>query len=508
MSNSPPAARAVKLVKVALVIWLAVAMYLQIDMGLADQGDFLRAIRWFTPGPVGLDATLSSDAPRFYDRYFGCYLPYWRSHPDGIRHALHTAWGKTSTAWLWFPGVLVNQLAYSDQVFYLPVVSLLPRLLFFGCLLALFAWIDASHERHKLALLLLLGVPLVLLLSTTDYLVYLNSFYQETGSMIYLGLWIASLLYLKRRPESPLRGLLCAAALMMLVCAKQSNLYWIPLGVAFLALVWRPWKQFKRRIVCSAALYAALTGGILGIYSTWTHRSDVAGHAYHSLFYGILTFSENPSARLTELGLADHASCVGTNVFGREGNEFLVQHGGQISHLDTLRVIWAEPRALPRMLKYAVDNLQDISLDELGKHAPLDPQAKPYAPSPPEVVVQRRWTQSSTSPLNLWSFVKFHAFPTGNAFLLTIGLYVAVFLALLRREGFAADLALIGLMTAVACVVDLCMTMCADGKAGLIKHLFLANLLFDVATIAFVAAIGLALLRRLTRHGGTQGGTP
>jgi hypothetical protein len=496
--NSPPAARAEKIVKVALVLWLGVAMYVQLDLGLADEGDFLRAIEWFTPGPVGLDAKPTLGAPPYFDRYFHYYLPYWRCHPDGIGHALHTAWGKTSTGWLWLPGVLVNRLAYSDEVFYLPVVSLLPRLLLFGALLALFAWIDAAGGRHKLALLLLLGVPLVLLVSTTDYLVYLNSFYQETGSIIYLGLWIASLLYLKRRPKSPLRGLLCAAALLMLVCAKQSNLYWAPLGMAFLALVGRPWKESLRRMAWLAALYAALTGGILAIYMTWTHRSDLEVHAYHSLFDGILTFSKDPPAHLAKLGYADHASCVGVTLYGPEGCDFLKQYGGQISPLDTWRVAWNEPGALLRMLKFAADNLQDISLDDLGKHAAFDPRALPYPLSPPEAVVQRWWSPSSTSLLNLWSYAKFHFFPTGNAFLLAIGLYVAVFVALLRREGFAADLALIGLMTALACVVDLYLTICVDGKACLIKHFFLANLLFDVATFAFIGVIGLAVLERRT----------
>jgi hypothetical protein len=498
--NSPPAARAEKLVKVALAAWLAVAMYVQLDLGLADQGDFLRAIGWFTPGPVGLDAKPILGAPHFMDRYFYYYLPYWRYHSDAIDHALHAGdWGKTSTGLLWLPGVLVNRLAYSDEVIYLPVVSLLPRLLLFGALLALFAWIDAGGGRHKLALLLLLGVPLTLLLSTTDYLVYLNSFYQETGSIIYLGLWIASLLYLKRRPKSLLRGLLCAAALTLLVCAKASNIYWAVLGVAFLALVWRPWEQCGRRTLRLTALYAALTGGILVTYETCAHnRVHVRLNAYQGLFYGILTFSENPSAHLAKLGYADHADCVGVSVFGPEGARFLKRQGGRLSSLDFLRVAWAEPRAMLRMLKFAIDNLQDISLDYLGNHTAFDPRAKPYAPPPVGITTERWWPPGSVSLLNLWSFVKFHAFPTGYAFLLTIGLYVAVFLALLRREGFSADLALIGLMTAAACIVDACVAICGDGKPELIKHLFLANLLFDLATIAFIAVIGLAVRQRRT----------
>jgi hypothetical protein len=37
--------------------------------------------------------------------------------------------------------------------------------------------------------------------------------------------------------------------------------------------------------------------------------------------------------------------------------------------------------------------------------------------------------------------------------------------------------------------------ICGDGICGLIKHFFLANLLFDVATIALAAIAGTGVLR-------------
>ncbi len=101
--------------------------------------------------------------------------------------------------------------------------------------------------------------------------------------------------------------------------------------------------------------------------------------------------------------------------------------------------------------------------------------------------------------LNVWSWLKFHCFPTGYAFVAAIAAYAVAFAAALRKERFqgpAADLSLIGLMATVACVTDACVTICGDGKASLIKHLFLANLLFDVATIALLGVAGLAVLRR------------
>jgi hypothetical protein len=498
--SPPTSGRAARLIKIALFAWLAVAMYTQLDVGLADQGDFLRACDWFAASPVGLDRWVDVDAPLYVQRFYVYYLPYWRYQPDGIAHILHSPdWGKTSTGLLWLPGLLLNRLVYSDQVVYLPIVSVMPRLLLLGCLLAVFGWIDASCQRHKLALTLIVGVPLVLLLSTTDYLAYLNSFYQETGSMIYLGLWIAALLYLRRRPQSLARGLLCVGALALLICAKASNIYWVLIGVPFLALVWRPWQGGRWRTARRTALYTAVICGILVSYAAVAHRPIDGVHPFNSLFDGILTCSKDPRARLAELGWGDDVSCVGLHAFTPKANEFLSRNRGHISFRDTLRVAQTEPNAMLRMLKFAANNMQDISLDDLGKHAAFAPQPAPVLTVPCSAYEQRWWDPRSAKPLNFWSFLKYHTFPTGKAFVLTIMLYATVFLALLRRKGIAAELALVGLMTTLACVVDGCVAICGDGKCGLIKHLFLANLMFDIATIALIALLGLGLLQRWTK---------
>jgi hypothetical protein len=497
----PPASeRAVRCIRIALAAVLALAMYVQLDVGMADQGDFMRACACFTSGPVGFDSPIYADTPDFVRRFFFNYLPYWQFHSDGIAHIAHGGdWGKTSTTLLWLPGVLLNRLAYSNQVLYLPVVSLLPRLLLLGCLLAVFRWIDASCRRHRLALTMFIGIPLVLLLSTNDYLAYLNSFYQETGSMIYLGLWIASLLYMRRRPQSLARGLLAAGTLTLLVCAKASNIYWVLVGVPLLAVVWRPWQEAPWRMLRLTALHAAVACGILTVYAAFARTPDIGVHPYNSLFFGILSCSEDPRARLAELGLADDASCVGHSASSPEGGHFLDCRSNRISFCSTLRVARSEPDAMLRMLMFAADNMQDISVEEVGQRAAFDPRQLPRATPPCDACTVRWWDPRSTEPLNSWSFLKYHAFPTGGALVLTLVVYAAVFLALLRGQGFSAELALVGLMTTLACVADGCVAICGDGKCGLIKHLFLANLLFDIATIALVALLALGLLQACAR---------
>jgi hypothetical protein len=506
---APSSAQAIRLVQAALVLWLAVAMYTQSDVGLADQGDFARASSWCTYGPTGLLGPYEIDSPEYLRRYFQDHLPYWESQTFGLGPTLRGLGdAKTSTAYLWLPGVLFNRCAYSSRVLHLPVVSLLPRLLMVGFLFGLFTWIDAREPRHKLGLLVLLGVPLALMLSTTDCLAYLNSFYQETGSLVYLGLWIASLVFVRHRPESLTRGVLSFGALALLICSKASNVYWIILGLPFLFFLRHRWQWSPRPAVRLTAYYAALSAVLLIAYIFGVYHADLAPrHNYNRLFYGILTFSEDPRARLTELGLEDSVSCVGHTAFTPRAGEFLAQHSSQISPLSTLRVAWAEPAAMLRMLKFAADNMQDLSVDDLGQRTAFDPRPRlaPIAPSDPNFRVseQRWWQPASTRLLNLWSFVKFHAFPTGGAFLLAIAVYIAVFAALRRKEGLLGDLANIGLMTSLGCIVDACVAIGADGRTGLIKHLFLANLLFDVATIALLGVVGLAIPRRRGKNAAT-----
>ncbi len=219
------------------------------------------------------------------------------------------------------------------------------------------------------------------------------------------------------------------------------------------------------------------------------------------MFKGILTFSNDPRARLAELDLSDSEDCLGAHAFTPEAYRFFKQHERRLSWLQLPRVAWAEPCAMFRMLMYAPRNMQDLSSDDLGKLARSDARYGPTPPLPPLVDERRAWIDDADLPglLNIWSFLKYRYFPTGYALLASLALYTAVFAAALRSKRFqdgTADLALIGLMATVACPIDFCVAICGDGRCGLIKHLFLANLLFDVATIAVLGVVSLAVLRR------------
>jgi hypothetical protein len=54
----------------------------------------------------------------------------------------------------------------------------------------------------------------------------------------------------------------------------------------------------------------------------------------------------------------------------------------------------------------------------------------------------------------------------------------------LRASGMLRELALIGLLTTLAVIIDMYVAMFGDGIATLVRHLYLTNILFDIATIA------------------------
>jgi hypothetical protein len=91
----------------------------------------------------------------------------------------------------------------------------------------------------------------------------------------------------------------------------------------------------------------------------------------------------------------------------------------------------------------------------------------------------------------LWSRLKAALFPRGPALWLALAAYVTIFLFMQRGSGLRRELAMLGLMTTLAAPVEMYIAIIGDGPLDLLKHLFFANILFDVATIAL---LGLAVI--------------
>ena len=489
-----------RLVTVLLLGGFVAGMAVQFRTGLADNGDYTRSIKFFSSGPEGIQPNFPPrNTPLWYSRFYEYWLPNWtlRRHREKV---------VTSAALLWLPGVLASAAAASPTVS-LPWLSLVPRALLLGELWVLLRW--ARRQPAGRWLPWTLGLPLVLLLTTTDNAAYLNSFYQEAASQVFVLPAVFSLVYLRARP-SWLRLGGAVACVALLTAAKSSTIYWPLLTLPFGLYAWtaRDPARWRRRagpiLTVGLALACLLTFGARRL--TEYHEANV--NPYHSLFYGTLMFSRHPAEHLQRLGLADGAACIGVSAYNERGKAYFNAHLARMSFRNTLSTLAHEPSILCRMGYFGLCSMQDISLEYLGKYAADDPRLLhgPPWPGAGSGSEQRLWNAPQESNwANLWSNVKFHIFPTGTSLALTLAGFAGFCLWQFRAPGTGGDLAFAGLLATLAVAADLAVAMLGEGRHELIKHLYLANLLFDLAAIACLNGVLLWWRgRAAARRGGVR----
>lgn len=465
-----------KLISSSLLLFLLIGFYLQHNVGLADNGDFVRIMTWFTSGPVGIEPNWPPpNTQEWQRRFFNYFLPYWKLDFPGQADM------KSSALLLWLPGVWLNYYLVSPQILYLYNLSLFPKFLLVFYLLLTFYWIDTSriNDRGKMFLYITLGIPLLLMFVNTDYVAYFNSFYCETASFTFLFAFLASLIFLKRKNTLP--GYFAAIiSLLLLSTAKASTFYWPFIATPFIF----SFRRFTRKPVPYLGLLVFIAVVLCFISALITLPPDYirVNNYYDSLFYGVLTFSHDPATRLAELGLSESIGYVGYSAYTGPGEQALQQYEDKMSPLNTLRVIFREPSIMIRITKYLWDNMQVTSLGYLGKFSPDDPQIP----------------GRNSSLLNLWSQLKIKFFPRGYVLGLVLVLYAVLSIyAIVKTAGISRELGIVGLITAIGSVVDMYVAILGDGKWEIVKHLFLSNVLFDLSTIASINIIIVGGLKRI-----------
>lgn len=461
------------LAKAVLILWFIIAMYLQHNVGLADNGDFTRSMQWITSGPIGIEPNWPAAGTEDWSKRFLSYwIPYWKLEWRITRPT-------TSAILLWFPGALLNYSLYSPKLLYLPLLSLFPKLLLLGVLLLLFKW-TRRQARYRIFFIVGLGVPITFLVTSTDYIAYFNSFYQESASFVFLFLFLTSILILKQRPFL-VYLVLSLALLLFLATSKASNGYWPLVAIPFVLYVWSLSRTITSPTKLMAGLALILTFTVVA--QLVSARGSVRNYPYHSLFFGVLTFSDNPSEHLRRLGLEGAMQCINSSSFSALGSECFAKYQYQMTHLNTFKVIYREPAVIFRMLKYVLDNMQTVTLDYLGKYSFDDPRTRTVP------LIAYDLERGSWTPLNLWALLKLTFFPKGYALALVLIVFTGWFIFGLKQTGFYWDLAIVGLISTIACVADMIVAILGDGKHELIKHLFLSNVLFDIAAILFLNGV-------------------
>lgn len=482
-------------IKLSLLFLYIFIVFFNLNMGLADNGDYSRSISLFSSGPSEfLINWPAEESEEWKNRFFNFWIPTWNFNWNlSLPHS--------SVIFLWMPSILLNEIFYSKTELYLPYISLFPKLILFLFLISIFRKIDRTTKSSaRLILYLTLVFPLILIFTTTDYIVYFNSFYQESASFIYLFLVILSIVLFIKNPQSLLYFSTCTIALLLLSTSKASSGYWPALVMPLLVFI-----KIRASNNSISKNLITLAGGIvftviLSIVSLIaTDRPHLNGARYHGLYYGALTFSQHPDIHIKRLGYGNE-NCINRVAYLPTSEECVSRYANKVSLTDILSIYLLEPPVFIETFIFSANKMQDISLDYLGKYSRNHPDAlsslakshKPFYRQDffDEPFFQDRyWSKSSTSKFNLWSYIKFHTFPTGNLLFVTLAIWIVWFIQRLISRGKDYPLAAIGLLVSVACVVDMFLVIFGAGKFEVIKHLFLANVLFDMALLAFLNSL-------------------
>jgi hypothetical protein len=457
-----------RIIAVLALLFVVAGMYAQMGIGLADNGDFTRGARWFTSGPVGFTENVPAAGTDAYQkRFFRYWLPEWKLEFST------RFWMRSSAQLLWLPGIALNYLFISPRVLHTVSVSLAPRLLLLLFLGLFFVWVERSDlsPGQKTALAAFGGTGLALLFVNTEYLAFFNSFYFESATYIFFLAFVASLIVLRRTGYRRAGYLLCLATLLLLTVSRPVAIYWLPFGLLFVFGVRKLWQTARLRL-WYIGLVVLLTP-LCFLFTKYPQPNYESGPAYHQMFLGVLTYSQNPAQQLSELGMSGAETCIGVTPYTPPGDACLAMYRSKLTLINTLSVIVREPAILLRMTEDVANSMQKPTVAGLVRRASTDP-----GPIPPP-------------GFDLWSRIKQGLFPQGWALWGTLIAYAVLFLWLRRCAGIRGELAQIGLIATLALPVEMYIAIIGDGPLDLLKHLFFANILFDVATLAL---LGLAVI--------------
>jgi hypothetical protein len=482
---------AARFLKLLLLIFILASLYYQGHQGLADNGDYTRSMKPFASMPADMDTNLPYDNPlQLARRFWRNWIPYWKLD-------MQSEWINSSTVFLWYPGVILNILFFSGKTLSATSLSLAPKTLLIGTFFLMFRWLDAEAPRRRAWFYLVLAAPCCLMLGCCDYLDYLNTFYQETGIIVFSLLFITALILCKRHPGSWRFFALGLLLLFLLSTAKRSASYLPVMGIPALILChgWPlSWKQiYVRYIRWGIAVSVVLT--VISFKMTFTPGIM---NQYNSLFYGVLTFSENSRQRLEELGLGHMNDMVGINGSAPEAGRLRDDNPDIWTFENTLRVIAKEPFIVFREFHFAAENMNNITLDYLGRFAEMDPRDLEYKKRIEDGIVQGGVIQLWDLP-HFWSSFKLSFFPKGKLFHLAWLSYLAIFITGFRFKGIAQELSIIGIIAVAISLSSMTVAILGDGRYELTKHLFTANIFFDIATIAWGNVVLLLTARLITR---------
>lgn len=439
-------------------------------VGLADNGDFFRMLRWGQ-----LEHRTLKDG-EVEDRFEGWINREYRF----VRHPLLAWKGLPSSEAVFVKAAALLALIWpGGGGFDLRLLGLVHAL----ALAAAAALLERGWREVRLPSPVLIA-GLVVVFCDIGYLVYFQSFYSEAASFIFLLAFVGSGLLVTTSAISRARTWLFFSCAFLLVSAKLQNMIFVlPLALITARIYVDAVDDRRlRRIVLTG--FTAILLIAAGIYIT-TPRSMKNANLYNSVFNGFLKWTHSPQAALAGLGLDPGLSeLAGSNYFQTpvdvNGEEMKQRFFARTRPISVAGHYLRNPADLLIAMQKTAISAFTLQPEIYGNFEKTS--GYPYGEK------ATRW--------NLWSGFKQNRLQhsltvvVAHAGLLLLGIIV-IWRSGERRLGefyFA-----LWLMMCLSFVVP----VPGDGENDLEKHLFLYQALFDLSLVIAAAVAVRPIVRKL-----------
>jgi hypothetical protein len=260
-------------------------------VGAADNGDFSKVTGWFDLANP-LDAI---HVARFADLYYA-FDPKFH-YPSGFY---------SSETLLAAVAVRLNRFTSPSGVFDLRVIGLVHAALF---LLTWCLFVPLFQEIPPVRRYVALGL-IAAVFTDVMYVAYLNSFFMDTASLLFLLLSVVAFLRTVQWERALDRWLLIVAAILLVTSKAQHSLLALPIAGLLL------WTTHSRRVGWLAAVIV-LSAGALSVASV--PRQYPVYARYTTVFRQVLPKTQNPTQALRDLGLPEaYGKYIGTHAYSAD----------------------------------------------------------------------------------------------------------------------------------------------------------------------------------------------
>ena len=353
--------RMLKKIEIYLAMGFIAAFFtlsiLHIFTGYADNGDFTRNCEFLFEKPDGFSLMWpSANTIEWHRRFFSLWHDKWiflENWPNIDTLPQYTSY----PLYLFLQAKLSSLLTLDSSRYSIILGSLISRVILFITIVSLL-----YHMRKHSSLWVFWGFSLLaaLVFLDSNWLAFLNSFYEEQMAIIFLP--VIALLFCKYyRTRSVTLGFLLLITITIVACAKTLYFYFPLLIAPFLY-------PFCRGKFANVTFLLLIVGCQSIAFMAVTTGKYQKFNAYNALYFGTLKGlnSEEVKAMSFIGNKPVLPQCVGISPYSQKGHECLVK--ANASYEDTLRLLSKHPTLGLKMLSQALAKGQNVNIDYLKKN--------------------------------------------------------------------------------------------------------------------------------------------